>query len=50
MKSGASPAVLTALYNHSSFWVTLLYLGITQDEFDEVYHGLKLLGLSSSAA
>ena len=50
MKAGASPAVLTALYNHSSFWVTLRYLGITQDEFDEVYRGLKLLGRPSSAA
>lgn len=40
--SGVSPAVLTILYNHSSFQVTKRYLGIEQDDKDKVFLNLNL--------
>jgi integrase len=36
-KSGISPAVIMDIYNHSSFDVTKRYLGVSQDDKNEVY-------------
>ena len=37
-KSGILPAVLMEIYNHSNFAVTRRYLGVSQDDKDEVYN------------
>ncbi|MCL2071164.1 MAG: tyrosine-type recombinase/integrase [Oscillospiraceae bacterium] len=42
-KSGVSTAVLVEIYNHSSLNVTRRYLGITQDDKNAVYMGLRLI-------
>jgi integrase len=41
-KSGASPAVIMEIYNHSNFGVTRRYLGVTRDDTDAVYLDLKI--------
>ncbi len=41
-KSGADIAILQSLFNHSAPSVTLRYIGITQDDMDEVVINLNL--------
>lgn len=40
--AGTSPTLLVSIYNHSSFEVTKRYLGIEQDEKDNVFLNLEL--------
>jgi integrase len=42
-KSGVSPTVLNDIYNHSNLAVTKRYLGVTQDDKNAVYLGLRLI-------
>lgn len=41
-KSGAHPAVLMNIYNHSSFQTTKRYLGIEQDDKDQIFLDVNL--------
>lgn len=41
-KQGTPPAMLMDLYNHSSYQITKRYLGIEQDERDQVYLQINL--------
>ena len=41
-KQGVQPALLMSIYNHSSYEITKRYLGITQDERDQVFMNVML--------
>ena len=41
-KQGAAPVLLMSIYNHSSFRVTCRYLGIEQDDKDQVFQNIIL--------
>ena len=41
-KQGVQPALLMSIYNHSSYEITKRYLGISQDERDEVFMNIML--------
>lgn len=41
-KNGVPPALLQQIYNHSSYEITKRYLGITQDEKDDVFLNILL--------
>ena len=41
-KNGISPMVLMEIYNHGSYSVTKLYLGVTQDDQNAVYLSLPI--------
>lgn len=41
-KQGISPALLTNIYNHSSYQVTKRYLGIDQEDKDKVFEDIQL--------
>lgn len=41
-KQGVQPALLMSIYNHSSYEITKRYLGISQDERDEVFMKITL--------
>jgi site-specific recombinase XerD len=41
-KQGITPTLLMDVYNHSSFAVTKRYLGIKQDDRDEVFKKVNL--------
>ena len=41
-KQGIQPAMLMNIYNHSSFQITKRYLGIDQDDKDEVFMNIRL--------
>ena len=42
-KQGTQPALLMAIYNHSSYNITQRYLGITQLEKDAIYMNIHFL-------
>lgn len=41
-KQGVQPALLMSIYNHSSYEITKRYLGINQDERDQVFLNILL--------
>lgn len=41
-KQGVPPAMLMNIYNHSSYQITKRYLGIAQDDKDDVYRKINL--------
>lgn len=41
-KRGVHPAILTEIYNHSSYQVTRRYLGINQDDKDNIFMQISL--------
>lgn len=40
--SGADPTILMMIYNHSSFSITKRYLGIEQDDKDQIFYNINL--------
>lgn len=41
-KQGVPPAMLMDIYNHSSYKITRRYLGIEQEDKDNVFKSIKL--------
>lgn len=41
-KQGTPPALLMNIYNHSTYQITKRYLGIDQDDKDEVFKNIKI--------
>ena len=41
-KQGTPPALLMNIYNHSSYQITKRYLGIEQDDRDDVFKNISL--------
>ena len=41
-QDGTSPVVIMDIYNHSNYATTRRYLGVNQDDQDEIYMGLAL--------
>lgn len=41
-KQGTPPALLMTIYNHSTYQITKRYLGIEQDDKDNVYRNIKI--------
>ena len=41
-RQGVHPALLVTIFNHSSFEITKRYLGIEQDEKDEIFKNIKM--------
>lgn len=41
-KRGVHPAILTEIYNHASYQVTRRYLGINQDDKDDIFKKMNL--------
>ena len=41
-KQGTPPALLMSIYNHSAYRITKRYLGIDQDDKDEVFAKIKI--------
>ena len=41
-KQGVPPAMLMMIYNHSSYQITKRYLGIIQEEKDDVFYHVQL--------
>ncbi|MBP3205358.1 MAG: tyrosine-type recombinase/integrase [Lachnospiraceae bacterium] len=41
-KQGTPPALLMTIYNHSTYQITKRYLGIEQDDKDDVYRNIKI--------
>lgn len=41
-KQGVQPVMLMNIYNHSSFQVTMRYLGIEQDDRDRIFRNIEL--------
>ena len=42
LQAGVNPAILMLIYNHSSFQVTKRYLGIDQDDKDNIFLEINL--------
>lgn len=41
-KQGTQPALLMSIFNHSTYHITKRYLGIDQDDKDEVFAKIRM--------